>query len=121
VIYQFPDATARRSSTQAMFRLLEAPKLRGDRWPMDLQEIGGRPSLGLPIPPQLNVDSTGSLACAHLRLSRRGLLRIRKPAERRRSDSDGFAIHSTRRMSEPALTAAGFAVSELGTLCAPRP
>ena len=42
-----------------------------------------------------------------------GLRRIRKPAERRYSNSAGFAVHSTRRMSEPV--ASGFTVSELRT------
>src|SRR5712692_9226210 len=41
------------------------------------------------------------------------LWRTRKPAERRPSDSAGFAVHSTRRTSEPDLVASGFTVSEL--------
>jgi hypothetical protein len=41
------------------------------------------------------------------------LQRPPKTAEQRASDSAGFAVHSTPRMSEPGLAASGFTVSEL--------
>jgi hypothetical protein len=41
------------------------------------------------------------------------LQRATKTSAAAGSDSAGFAVHSTRRMSEPDLAASGFTVSEL--------
>ena len=55
--------------------------------------------------------------CVVYLLGRGGPASTRKPAERRHTASAGFAIDSTRRISEPGLAASGFTVSECAGVC----